>query len=91
MPQNRSESVEPPSPIRRRFKPRELTLSDGDRLVLEGGGTITRIAPDGTERHSWAPDDPEWPGQAIRFGLRAQVATANPHDRTVRQDPLPRR
>jgi hypothetical protein len=91
MPEKRSESVEPPSPRRRRYKHRELALADGDKLVLAADGSISRIAPDGTTRQALAPDDLEWPGQAIRFGIRAQATTPNPHDRIVRQEHLPRR
>ncbi len=91
MPQQHSEPAEPPSGRRRVFRPHELVLADGDRLVLDAAGSITRMAPDGTERQRWAQDDPEWPRHAIRFGLRVPASTANPHGRTIRQDQLPRR
>lgn len=90
MPQERSESLGTPARRKRTFKPRELTLPDGDRLVLDAAGSIARIATDGTAKESWAPDDPEWARQAIRFGLQARVATANPHGREVRQERRPR-
>ena len=86
MPQRRSGSVAAPSRHKRRFKPRELMLGDGDRVVLEATGLIVRIAQDGTTKQAWAPDDPEWPSHAIRFGLQPSVATPNPHGRTVRQE-----
>lgn len=86
MPQKRSESVVAPSRQGRRFKRRELMLGDGDRLVLDGTGLITWIVRDGTTKQTWAPDDPEWPSHAIRFGLQPPVATPNPHGRDVRQE-----
>lgn len=91
MPHKRSHPEQPPAHHGRRFKPRALALGDGDSLVLTAEGSIARVAADGTTKETWAPGDAGWPGQAIRFGLRAPVATANPHDRTVRQEPLPRR
>ncbi len=90
MPQERSESPGMPARRQRSFRPRALTLADGDKLVLDAAGSIARIAPDGTAKQTWAPDDPDWAGQAIRFGLRASVATANPHGREVRQERRPR-
>ncbi len=90
MPQERSESPGTPAHRKSTFRPRALTLADGDRLVLDATGSIARIAADGTAKQTWAPDDPDWAGQAIRFGLRERVATANPHGREVRQEPRPR-
>lgn len=73
---------------KRRFKRRELTLPDGDRLVVEADGSIDRVAPDGTTSHSWAPDDADWPRQAIRFGLHIETTTASPHGRRRSEKPF---
>lgn len=89
MPEERTGSRATPAHRRGSFRPRELSLGDGGRLVLDATGSIARIAQDGTTTGSWAPDDPEWPQHAIRFGLRPPVATANPHDRNVRQERRP--
>lgn len=90
MAQEGRESPGAPARRRRTFKPRTLTLADGDRLVLDVAGSIARISPDGTSKQTWAVDDPEWERQAIRFGLQARTATANPHGREVRQERRPR-
>ena len=63
----------------RRFKPHELALADGGRLVLGVGGSIDQLDDRGSITRSWTPDDPEWPDQAIRFGLRPQAPTVTPH------------
>lgn len=62
----------------RRFKPHELELADGGRLVLSADGSIDHIDDHGSTMHRWKPDDPEWPDQAIRFGLRPQEPTVTP-------------
>jgi hypothetical protein len=41
--------------------------------------------------HSWLPDDPEWPDQAIRFGLHPQAPTVTPPGRRGRGTKPPRR
>jgi hypothetical protein len=74
----------------RRFKPRELDVADGGRLVLDVDGSIDHIDGHGTTKHSWKLDDPEWPDQAIRFGLFPQARTATPHGQVQGTKP-PRR
>lgn len=80
-----------PVPGRRRFKRRELRLADGGSLVLTTAGSIDQLAADGTTTHSWAPDDADWPRQAIRFGVRPQGATVTPPGRQPSAMHPPRR
>ena len=70
-----------PARSKRRFKPRELRLADGSRLVLTTGRSIDQVADDVTTIQSWAPEDADWPREAIRFGLHPQVGTVAPHGR----------
>ncbi len=72
-----------PAPRGRRFKRHELELPDGSRLLLSVDGSIEHIDAHGAATRSWAPDDPEWPDQAIRFGLRPQPPTSRPQDGRV--------
>lgn len=72
---------------RRRYRRHELELADGGRLVLGSDGTIAHHAADGTTTRSWAPDDLEWPDQALRFGLRPQAPTVAPTGRTQATKP----
>lgn len=83
MRRERAASERPATPIRARrtFKRRELRLSDGGSLVLTTGGSIDQLAADGTTTRSWAPDDADWPRQALRFGVRPQGATVTPASR----------
>ena len=74
----------------RRYRRRELALADGARLVLAADGTLTRFDAEGTLEHTWAPDDPEWPRLAIRFGLRSQPRTIPPAGRFVEAAKLTR-
>jgi hypothetical protein len=67
----------------RRFRRRELRLADGGRLFLGVDGSINHLDEGGTTVRSWAPDDPEWPDQAIRFGLHPQAPTVRPQERGV--------
>ena len=62
----------------RRFKPHALELADGGRLILSADGSIDRLDDHGSTTHSWTPDDPEWPDQAIRFRLYPQAPTVTP-------------
>jgi hypothetical protein len=62
----------------RRFKPHSLALADGGGLILSADGSIDHVDGDGSTMHSWTPDDPEWPDQAIRFGLHPQAPTVAP-------------
>ena len=74
----------------RRYRRREVALADGARLVLAADGTLTRFDAEGTPEHTWAPDDPEWPRLAIRFGLRSQPRTVTPAGRFVEAAKLTR-
>lgn len=76
-----------PAPRGRRYRRHELALADGGRLVLGGDGTIVHVGADGATTRSWAPDDPEWPDQALRFGLRPQVPTVAPTGRVQATKP----
>lgn len=66
---------------RRRFKPHEIGLPDDGRLVLGSDGSIEHIDGHGSRVQRWKPDDPEWPGHAIRFGLHPQARTITPQGR----------
>jgi hypothetical protein len=84
------ESPRTPAPRRRRYKPQELGLAGGGRLVLRVDGSIDHVDAQGTTTQSWAPDHPEWPEHAIRFGLHSQAPTVAPHGRVPGTRP-PRR
>jgi len=73
----------------RRYRRHELALPDGGRLRLGVDGTIERIDADGSTQHSWPVADPEWPNQAIRFGLRPQAPTITPHGQRFHDARLP--
>lgn len=79
-----------PVPRSRRYKRHELELADGGKLVLGGDGSIDHLDADGSKTHSWMPDDPEWPDQAIRFGLHPQAPTVKPEGRRVQGTRPPR-
>ena len=68
----------PASPPRR-FRHREIDQADGTRLVLGADGRIVHLDAEGATTGSWAPDDPDWPRLALRFGLRPQRGTVAPH------------
>jgi len=72
------EAPQPPKIRGRRFKPHGLELADGARLVLGADGSIEHIDGAGARVQRWTPDDPEWPDQAIRFGLHPQAPTVTP-------------
>lgn len=74
----------------RRYKRHELELADGGRLILGVDGTIVRLDGDGSTTQSWVPDDPEWPDQAIRFGVHPQAPTVTPQGRRVQGTRPPR-
>lgn len=80
-----------PSTRGRRFKPHEIRLADGGGLVLGRDGSIDHIDDHGTRVHRWRPDDPEWPDQAIRFGLHPHAPTITPQGRYVQGTKPPRR
>jgi hypothetical protein len=74
----------------RRFKPHELRLAEGGRLTLSADGEIDHLDERGAVVHRWLVDDPEWPDQAIRFGLFPQAGTVTPHGQVQGTKP-PRR
>lgn len=74
----------------RRFKPHEIELADGGRLVLAVDGSIRHMDVHGSTMHSWGLEDPTWPDQAIRFGLRPQTPTVTPQGRRVQGTKPPR-
>ena len=84
------EPTRDPAPRGRRFKPQQLALPDGGKLVLRADGSIDQLGPDGITMHRWTPDQPGWPDHAIRFGLQSQVQTVAPHGRVEGTRP-PRR
>jgi len=73
----------------RRYRRHELVLPDGGKLRLGVDGTIVRLDTNGATVRSWPPGDPDWPNQAIRFGLRPQPATVSPHSQRVADTRLP--
>ena len=86
-----SELTRAPASRGRRFKPHELKLSDGGRLVLGADGSIEHLDGQGARMQRWKPDHPEWPDQAIRFGLHQQAPTVTPPGRYVQGSKPPRR
>ena len=79
------------APRGRRFKPHELELADGGKLVLGVDGSIDLVDDQGSTTDTWTPEDPEWPDHAIRFGLHPQAPTVRPHGRRVKGTKPPRR
>jgi hypothetical protein len=75
----------------KRFRARELHLADGARLVMRTDGSIHHVEPGGTTERSWAPDDPEWPPLAMRFGIQVHTDTEVPSGRRVEATRPPRR
>lgn len=73
-----------------RFRRHEIELADGGKLVLHGDGSIDHVDDGGATARSWAPDDPEWPDLAIRFGLHPQAPTITPQGRRVQGTRPPR-
>ena len=65
---------------RPRYRRHQLTLPDGGKL---------RLGVDGTTVQAWLPGDPEWAGQAIRFGLRPEPLTVAPHSQRIADARLP--
>jgi hypothetical protein len=78
------------APQGRRFKPHELGLPDGGRLVLHADGSIAHVDALGSVTRTWAPDDPEWPDHALRFGVHPQAPTVAPTGRRVQDTRPPR-
>jgi hypothetical protein len=62
----------------RRFKRRQIELTEGGKLVLLGDGSITQTDAAGETTGTWATGDPEWARRAIRFGLQPQPITTVP-------------
>jgi hypothetical protein len=73
-----------------RYRRRTLSQPDGGQLVMTTDGTVLRLGADGSREHEWAPDDPEWPRLAIRFGLHVQSTTISPAGRFVEDTRPPR-
>jgi hypothetical protein len=74
----------------RRYKPHELHLAGGGRLTVSADGEIDHLDARGATVRRWKVDDPEWPDQAIRFGLYPQAGTITPHGQVQGTKP-PRR
>ncbi len=72
----------------RHFKRREIALAEGGKLVLLSDGAISQVSATGETVRTWQPDDPDWAGHGIRFGLHPQAVTIAPHGRRAR-DPKP--
>ena len=62
----------------RRFKRREISLTEGGKLLLRGDGSIVHTDAAGETTGTWATDDPEWARRAIRFGLQPRPTTTVP-------------
>jgi hypothetical protein len=75
----------------RRFKPRQVELADGGRLLLDAGGSITLLDASGAQVGAWSRADADWASHAIRFGLFPQDATVAPTGRHVEGFRPPRR
>lgn len=73
----------------RRYRRRELALTDGGRLVLRSDGAIEHRDVEGALAQAWTPDDPGWPDRAIRFGLRPQATTVRPEGYSGRSPDRP--
>jgi hypothetical protein len=84
------EPMRTPATRGRRFRPHELELPDGGRLVLGVDGSIHRVDASGSTTDSWTPVDPDWPEQAIRFGLHPQAPTVTPQGRRFQGTRPPR-
>ncbi len=70
-------------PHHRRYRHHVIDLADGGKLVLSADGSIERSDAAGTSTNVWATEDPGWPDQALRFGIRPQATTVAPR---VRRD-----
>ncbi|MFI5258131.1 MAG: hypothetical protein ACHQ01_00755 [Candidatus Limnocylindrales bacterium] len=64
--------------VGRRFKRRQIELTEGGTLVLHGDGSISQSDAAGETVGTWKPDDADWARHAIRFGLLPQPRTAVP-------------
>jgi hypothetical protein len=71
------------APRGRRYRHHVVELADRGRLVLSVDGSIQRSEAAGATTGVWTPEDPGWPDQALRFGIRPQAMTVAPH---VRRD-----
>ena len=88
-PRSRPASPSPAGGHARRYRRKQVALSDGGKLLLEVDGTIRHLDGEGSTVRSWTPSDPDWPNQAIRFGLRPEPTTVAPHGRRVANTGLP--
>ncbi len=91
MTDSRSRPASPSTPggRGRRYRRHEVSVSTGGKLVLEVDGTIRHLDVEGSTVRSWSPSDPDWPSQAIRFGLRPEPTTVAPHGQRVPNTGLP--
>lgn len=71
------------SGVNRRYRPRELELAEGGRLILHGNGSISQTDAAGETLGTWATGDPDWARHAIQFGLVPHPETVAPHGRRV--------
>jgi hypothetical protein len=69
----------------RRFRPRQIELDAGGKLVLKVDGSIQQLDSEGKSVGSWLPADDEWATHAIRFGLQPRPETAPPPSRRERE------
>jgi hypothetical protein len=69
----------PPAAHGRRYRRKEVVLTEGGKLILEADGSIRQVDGEGATRESWSPGEAEWARHAIRFGLRPQRLTVAPH------------
>lgn len=69
----------PPAAHGRRYKRREIGLTEGGKLILDPDGSIRQVDGEGATKEAWSPGDAEWARHAIRFGLRPQSLTVAPH------------
>ncbi len=73
----------------RRFRPRRITLANGELLVLHRDGTIEHTDAAGAVKQAWSPGDPDWPRHAIRFGLHETRPTVKPTGRDASSERPP--
>ena len=76
------------APTGGRFRPRQIELADGAKLMLHANGSITQLDAAGEAKAEWSVEDPAWPQHALRFGLQPQPETVVPEGRR-RAEPRP--
>lgn len=70
--------------LHRRYRRREIALTDGGKLLLHPNGSIEQIDGDGASVETWLPANDEWATHAIRFGLQPRPETVPPPSRRER-------